>query len=125
GPVPARVRGRHLLRRLHPQHPERGPARRRRACPARSVEPAMSPSTRLAPESDKASRARDAQCRSRRHAAQAWRRTLWLAVLAGLLLAGCAGQAPKPAAGPTPAEVRAEIARRIPANAADRDGWAR
>lgn len=85
----------------------------------------MSPSTRRAPKSDKASRARDAQCRSRRHAAQAWRRTLWLAALAGLLLAGCAGQSPKPAADPTPAEVRAEIARRIPANAADRDGWAR
>ncbi|MCX7557207.1 DUF1615 domain-containing protein [Xanthomonadaceae bacterium JHOS43] len=41
-----------------------------------------------------------------------------------LTLAGCVGQAPKQPPGPSPAEVRAEIARRIPAAAKDRDGWA-
>jgi len=51
-----------------------------------------------------------------------WKR---LAAISGvLLLAACAGQAPRPQPSPTPAEVRAEIARRIPASATDRDGWA-
>ena len=44
-------------------------------------------------------------------------------LLTALILAGCA-TTPKPPPGPTPAEVRADIARRIPASAKDRDGWA-
>lgn len=44
-------------------------------------------------------------------------------LLVALLLAGCA-TTPRPPPGPTPADVRADIARRIPASAKDRDGWA-
>lgn len=39
------------------------------------------------------------------------------------VLAGCA-TAPTPAPGPAPHEIRSEIARRIPASASDRTGWA-
>lgn len=48
----------------------------------------------------------------------------WLAVLAWpvVLLAGCA-TAPPPSTSP-PADVRAEIVRRMPASVPDRDGWA-
>ncbi len=52
------------------------------------------------------------------------RRRRWGGVLlVALLLAGCA-TTPRPPPGPTPADVRADIARRIPASAKDRDGWA-
>ena len=46
-----------------------------------------------------------------------WVFAMWLGAL---LLAGCATTPP----GPTPAQVRADIARRIPASVSDRDGWA-
>ena len=51
-----------------------------------------------------------------------YRRFLPMALLLALL-AGCA-TTPRPPPGPTPAEVRAQIARRIPVSARDREGWA-
>jgi hypothetical protein len=47
-------------------------------------------------------------------------RCLPLAALAALLLCACATTP----SGPTPAQVRADIAAKIPANVADREGWA-
>ena len=44
----------------------------------------------------------------------------WPLALPLLLLAACATTPP----GPTPAQVRKDIERRIPANVADRAGWA-
>lgn len=46
-----------------------------------------------------------------------------LSTLLAILLAACASQAPKQAE-PTPTQVKADIARRIPANVEDRAGWA-
>ena len=45
-------------------------------------------------------------------------------VLMLALISACATQTPKPSPGLTPAQVRAEIVRRIPAPTKDREGWA-
>jgi len=48
---------------------------------------------------------------------------LLFSLLVTLLLAGCGLREPQPA-GPTPAEVRAELMRLLPGNLRDRQGWA-
>jgi Protein of unknown function (DUF1615) len=49
---------------------------------------------------------------------------LIMSVAALLVLAGCANQATRQAAQPTPAQVKAQIVHLLPANTTDREGWA-
>lgn len=49
---------------------------------------------------------------------------LFLGLIAVLVLAGCAGQRTQEAAPRPPAEVKAQIVRLLPAQVADRQGWA-
>ncbi|MGE8175292.1 DUF1615 domain-containing protein [Pseudomonas fluorescens] len=49
---------------------------------------------------------------------------LIISVVTLLVLAGCANQAARQAAQPTPVQVKAQIARLLPSNTVDREGWA-